>query len=94
MAFTRITDPTNNISSLANQPVEAPATLKQKFDQIGEDLKDYVNNTFLPELEATTDGDSGADNIGATALTGCASTTVQGIMEELDLKIDGWQDID
>lgn len=88
MAFTRITDPTNNIASLANQPVEAPATLKQKFDQIGEDLKDYVNNTLLTELESSTLGSDGAKSVGLK-LSQITATNVNGAVLELYNAITG-----
>ena len=39
------------------------------------------------ELNATTDGASGADGIGATAVGGGSATSVQGILEELDTDI-------
>jgi hypothetical protein len=78
MAFTKVTDATNNIASLANKPVEAPATLKQKFDQIGEDLKDYINNTLTEELEATT----AAANLGQD-LGGGYGATVQSALDTI-----------
>lgn len=80
--FTKVTDPTNNISNLANQPVESPAVLKQKFDEIGQDLKAYLNNTLTVELESTTDGDSGLDNIGMTPVG--IYTNAQTMVEHLE----------
>lgn len=86
MAFTRNGNATNNIANLANQPVEPPATLKQKFDQIGQDLKNYINNIFLQELESTTDGDSGLDSIGMTPIVGLVATNPQQALEEIVAK--------
>lgn len=83
MAFTKVTDPTNNISNLANQPVESPSVLKQKFDEIGQDLKTYINNTLTVELESITDGDSGLDNIGMTPIAGLSATNPQEALEEI-----------
>ncbi len=83
MAFTRITAPTNNIASLDNKPTIPANTLKQKFDQIGEDLKTYVDDTLLVELEATTASDSlGHDSASIT------SDTVGGALEENRLQVD------
>lgn len=87
MAFTRFPDPTNNISNLANQPVESAAVLKQKFDQFGEDDKDYTNNTLLPELESVVDGSSGADNIGVTPLPLKTANKLQAVLEEMNTDI-------
>jgi hypothetical protein len=40
------------------------------------------------ELGATTDGASGADKIGATAISGIAGTTVQSVLEAMKAKVD------
>ncbi len=62
------------------------AQLKAKFDEGGEALKLYVNNTLIPALQATTNGASGADQIGATAIA-TSGTTVQDILEWLYAQI-------
>jgi hypothetical protein len=86
MAFTRNTIAVNNISLQPDKPVVSAATLKGLFDKTGSDEKAYNNDVLLVELESTTNGDSGADNIGATPLSGGVANTVQGIVEELDAK--------
>lgn len=86
MAFTRNAIAVNNISTQPNKPIITAAALKALFDKTGSDEKTYNNDVLLVELEATTNGDSGADNVGATALTGGVAVTVQGILEELDTK--------
>lgn len=53
------------------------------------DIPIIYPGTTIDDLLATTDGASGADQIGATALTGGTATTVQGILEELKAAIGG-----
>jgi hypothetical protein len=62
-----------------------------------EDLKTYINDTLIPAIEsrvltttlsATTDSASGADQIGATAISGWAGATVQAIMESAKADVD------
>jgi hypothetical protein len=88
MAFTRFETDTANISKLSDRPNQndglSSTQVKGLFDKSGNDLKAYNNDVLLEELERTTDGDSGADNIGATAVGDGTATTVQGILEEID----------
>ena len=88
MAFTDPTYAVNTIQSLADQPTETASQLKTKFDLVASDTKTYLtaHNT---ELEAVTDGSSGADSVGATQLAnnGSATETVQTQMEDLDTAI-------
>lgn len=53
-----------------------------------EDLKTYINDTLIPALSATTDSASGADQIGATAISGWSGATVQAIMESAKTDVD------
>ena len=91
MAFTKVTADPANIAALADRPKQnnglSAAQVKAKFDKAGVDLKTYLNDVLTEELERTTDGDSGADNIGATAVGDGTATTVQGILEEIDADV-------
>ena len=91
MAFTRFETDTANISGLSDRPNQndglSSAQLKGRFDKAGNDIKTYINDVLLDELARTTDGDSGADNIGATAVGDGTATTVQGILEEIDADV-------
>ena len=53
-----------------------------------EDIKTYINGTLIPALSATTDSASGADQIGATAISGWTGATVQAIMESAKADVD------
>lgn len=62
MAFTKLTTDVENIQKLADRPQLSAQQLKQAFDQAGAELKAYLTEHLVPELEAV----SGAANIGAT----------------------------
>lgn len=62
MAFTKFTSDVENIQKLADRPQMEPQSLKEVFDKAGADIKQYVANVLVAELEAAT----GAANIGAT----------------------------
>lgn len=83
MTFTKPTYDVDNIQNLADQPIESATVLKQTFDKTGADAKTY-ESSLVDELEATTDGNSGMDNVGMTPINGMTATTPQGVMEELN----------
>jgi len=91
MAITKITKDMAIIAVLADLPNATddltPAQLKAKFDEGGSALKTYINDTLIPALESIVDGSSGADRIGATAMS-TSPSTVQGILEWLKTQID------
>lgn len=86
MGFTDPTFATNNVQSLADQPSETASVVKQTFDQASEDIKTFLN-THIDELESTTDGASGIDNVGMTPIDG-VMTTPQQSLEYLKHRID------
>lgn len=89
MAITsrKITTYAKNIVDLSDQPNKdglTAAQLKAFFDgRTDEEVKTSING-IVDDLVATTDGASGADQIGATAITGGTAVKVQGILEELN----------
>lgn len=64
MAFTRDTQDYDIIQALPDIVEDQATSVKQKFDQGGNQGKTYNNDTLLAELESTTLGSSGSDNIG------------------------------
>jgi hypothetical protein len=58
------------------------AEIKQDFDSRGEQLKVKLND-LIDKLQSIVDGDSGADNVKATAIDGLTGTTVQSLLESL-----------
>src|SRR6187455_2462591 len=92
MALTQMTDDVAIIAALADLPNATSgltaAQLKAKFDLAATLLKTYLNSTHLTELASVTDGSSGADNIGATAISGLTGATVQTLLESIKTLLD------
>lgn len=70
MAFTTFTGEVNNISQLSDTPTLteglSPDELKARFDLGNVRIKDYINNTLIPQLERT----SAASSVGAQSVSG------------------------
>ena len=65
MAFTKLTTDVENIQKLADRPQLSAQQLKAAFDGAGADIKQYLTETLVPELEAeTAAGNVGAAHIG------------------------------
>ena len=66
MAFTELTTDLSNISALHDRPNDedgmSAAALKAAFDAAGNAIKEYINETLIPELEASGAGNIGIDN--------------------------------
>lgn len=81
MPLTEFTKDMGIIAKLEDEPNDVggltAAQLKDKFDEGGAALKQYINETLLPELAA----DSAAAALGATL--GGESMSVQGALDEL-----------
>lgn len=88
MAFTRLENDIANISKLSNRPNQndglSAAQLKGRFDKAGVDIKDFINEVLIGELES----ESGADNIGSTPLVVGGSATVGGQLGELNTALE------
>jgi hypothetical protein len=57
--------------------------MKTWMNTRSEDIKTYINSTLIPALEATTDGASGANQIGVTTISGYSGANVQAVLEEM-----------
>lgn len=55
VGLTKFTKDVNNIQKLSDTPTKTdgltPDGLKQQFDKAGSDIKAYINETMLPEIE-------------------------------------------
>lgn len=69
----KLDDEPNDVTGLT------PAELKLRFDQAAIWLKDYINNTLIPALSATSGGGTGASNIGAS-VPNFTGSTVQAVL--------------
>ena len=75
--LTKITASVNNIQALDDNPNESGLTsneLKAKFDKAGADIKDYINNTLIDELETILDGYSSSISDQQTAINTVTTT--------------------
>ena len=58
MAYTYFNEDVENVSHLSDLPNEedglAAAELKAVFDKAGVDIKDFLNNTLIPELSSSS----------------------------------------
>lgn len=67
------------------------SNFKSWLNARAEDLKTYINDTLIAELESTSDGSAGADKIGATAIAGFAGATVQALLESIAGKFASYE---
>lgn len=53
--LTKFTENVNNIQALSDRPNTADGLtsheLKERFDKAGADIKDFLNNSLIPEIE-------------------------------------------
>lgn len=63
------------------------AQVQANFDKRAEYNQTQIN-AIITALNSIADGDSGADNVKATTISGLTSTSVQGLLEELKLLVD------
>lgn len=75
MAYERITDDLDVIVKLDDEPNDigglSPEELKAKFDEAGNAIKTYINETLLPAME----GENGAENIGIAGISQISTAT-------------------
>lgn len=74
------------IAGLSDRPELSPADLKAYFDGNALQIAEKLNRT-IDNLLAVGSGDSGADNIGASAVGDGNGETVQAVLEEMYAKI-------
>lgn len=83
--LTKITASVNNIQALDDNPNDSGLTsseLKAKFDKAGADIKDYVNNTLIDELETLLNNyasDISDQSAAITSVTSTANTNASNI---------------
>lgn len=85
MAFTQLPSFTQDVSMLPDNPALTPAQLKAQFDAAPSQLLTYFNN-LITALKQTTNGDSGAKNVGATTIGSMIGNDVQTLLAALDAR--------
>jgi microcystin-dependent protein len=76
MAFTQLTANVANVAALDDQPTTSAAATKAVFDKAGTDIKTFINDSLIAELEAT----AGAAKIGCTG----ATATLQAFIDAVE----------
>jgi hypothetical protein len=80
---------TQDVSDLADKPSTSLSAVQVKaiFDAAPNEVRVYLNQ-LIDDLQSVVDGDSGADNINVTAITGLTGDTVQALLEALKVYAD------
>jgi hypothetical protein len=80
---------TKKVQDLSDKPnaTMPAAELKAHFDAAPDEVRQYLNQ-LIDDLQSVVDGDSGADNIGASTIDGLTGATVQSLLEALKTLVD------
>lgn len=87
MGFQKLTAFTDKVADLPDKPALPTADLKAHFDKAPDEVRTSLNS-LIDALKATTGGDSGAKNIGASSINGLLGNDVQSLLEALKEKVD------
>ena len=71
------------VEGLDDRPKASAYELKQRFDANVKAVVVPAFNALIDDFGKTEDGESGADNIGCTPVSGGTANTVQGVLEEI-----------
>ncbi len=86
MSFTKFEKDISYVSNLPDIPTlengYTPKVLKQTFDRAGEDLKGFVNESLIRELE-----EEGSVKIGCKKIENINGNTLQSVLESFAVKI-------
>lgn len=85
--FEKLVSFTKKVADLPDRPSLNPSALKAQFDAAPDEVRVYLNK-LIDALKLTTTGDSGAKNIGATAISGLTGSDVQTLLESLNTKMN------
>lgn len=83
MALPQLTENLNIIQSLPNKPTQEASELKIKFDEAGNIIKVYLNDTLLPEIEKSI---SNAKTIVENSLTSESTIKALSALQGKNLK--------
>lgn len=82
MPISKLNAFTQKVADLADKPEMTSSAFKAVFDAAPEELRVYLNS-IVDALQSVVDGDSGADNIRVSPITGLTVVTVQAVLEAL-----------
>jgi hypothetical protein len=91
MAFSRMAfspaDGLNNTAYYPTTPV-SEADARAQVQSVSDQLKAYINNTLLAEMERTLAGQSGAERIGSAAIANVSGQTVRAQIADVKRQMD------
>jgi len=91
MAFSRMAfspeDGLNNTQYYPTTPV-SEADARAQVQSVSDQIKAYLNNTLLAEMESTQTGQSGAGKIGSAAIANVSGETVRAQLNDIKRQID------
>jgi hypothetical protein len=85
--FEKLNSFTKKVADLPDQPTLDAAALKAQFDAAADEVRQYLNK-LIDATQKTEDGDSGADNIKMTTISGLSGNSVQAVVESLKASVD------
>lgn len=90
--LTRFTTNVNNIQALSDRPNTADGLtsqeLKERFDKAGVDIKDYINDTMIADIEKYLKNCLDSDDSRLTDSRKCNNTFDNGLTARQNLKIN------
>jgi len=91
MGFSRMAfSPENGLNDKQHYPTTpvSEADARAQVQSISDQLKAFLNNTLLAEMESTQAGQSGAEKIGSAGIANVAGETVRAQIADLKRQID------
>ncbi|WP_416731372.1 hypothetical protein [Fictibacillus sp. JL2B1089] len=85
--FEKLVSFTKKVADLVDEPTLDPILLKKQFDAAPDEVRVYLNK-LIDALTKTTEGDSGAKNVGASSIAGLVGNDVQTLLESINNKMD------
>lgn len=91
MAFSRMAfspeDGLNNTQHYPTTPV-SEADARAQVQSVSDQLKAYLNNTLVAQMESTQAGQSGAERMGSAAIANVAGVTVRAQVADVKRQVD------
>ena len=87
LVFLRIFNFQKSSYNLPDSPQLQASELKSQFDAAPEEVRQYLNK-LIDVLTSSTDGDSGANNIKTTSISGVSGNDVQTMLESFKTLLD------
>lgn len=91
MAFTRMAfDPAGGLKDAGSYPTtpESEAQARAQVQRVSDQLRDFINDTLIEQLESAQQGQSGAEMIGSAPIVYVTGETVRAQIADIKRQID------